>query len=99
MPLTQASLVRLCVSVQPGWGHCSVWVCKALSEGGLRQVLPMPLDDGELADIVREVGSKLVRLELQAVRAQPPLAKSAQTEPAGLRTQRLLDHVTARSQV
>ncbi|KAK9844038.1 hypothetical protein WJX81_002646 [Elliptochloris bilobata] len=31
-----------------------------------RLVLPMPLDDGELADIVREVGSKLVRLELQA---------------------------------
>ena len=38
------------------------------------QVLPMPLDDGELADIVREVGGKLVRLELQAVRARPSQA-------------------------
>jgi len=35
-----------------------------------RQVLPMPLEDAELADIVREVGGKLVRLELQAVRAR-----------------------------
>ncbi len=30
----------------------------------------MPLEDAELADIVREVGGKLVRLELQAVRAR-----------------------------
>ena len=35
-----------------------------------RQVLPMPLEDAELADIVREVGGKLVRLELQAVRTR-----------------------------
>ena len=39
------------------------------------QVLPMPLDDGELADIVREVGGKLVRLELQAVRTHTPWAE------------------------
>lgn len=43
--------------------------CKAADALHVCQVLPMPLDDSELADIVREVGPKLVRLELQAVRA------------------------------